>query len=446
MATKASAVKLLDEFGTILSNDPGPLSPDGQYYVPNLHGAQTDDVIETLARSIRRTRGSAMHYFSGQRGTGKSTELKRLQVSINGVAGCRAYSFDALDYIGESHPIQVVDLLLVSAVGFADCLKADANIDFLKENVATRFGNWLQSEVQITGFEALGVTAELKNQQQSVVARIRNWDVSRQEHFIKQCRDFIRELSLFVQARRGVGKVLLIVDSLERLRAAGPAATNMFERVVDTFDGGSDWLRLPETQVVYSVPPYLPYLTNIKQRVSLYMLASVRVCEQPSKGRRQPRASGLDAMRRVVEKRFFAWEQVVSRTALDRLILSSGGDVRQLLRRFLLDAVDAASYALDRLPLAADDEIIDTVVDRHRLEFEQMIVRDEYLLLQNIAREHKVELPSRTDWTAVARFFDIRALLNYRNGTDWIDLNPLLWPLIDAYEAPPADAGNPAPA
>lgn len=439
MADAAQMTRYLDGFGSILSNDPGALSPEQQdFYVPNLHGTATDDVIETLARSMKRTHGSALYYFSGQRGTGKSTELKRLLLTMNGEAKCRAYMFDVLSYIGENHPIQTIDLLLVTAIGFADCLKADAKVDFLKEDLATRFGNWLQTEVQITGFKVAGATVELKDQQQSVVERIRNWDLSRQERFIKECRDYIGELSAFVRARQRVEKVVLIIDSLERLRASGAAATEMFERVVDAFDGGSDSLRLPETQVVYSVPPYLAYLTNVKARVQLFMLASVRVFEPPSlKARRERRASGLDTMQRVVEKRFKDWDRVLSRLALDKLMLASGGDLRQLLRRLLLDVVDAAYYALDRLPLADDDEIIDTVIARHRTEFEQMVVQEEYPLLKGIAGDNKVELPKRSDWPSAARFFDIRAVLNYRNGQDWVDLNPLLWDLIDKFQPTP---------
>lgn len=220
----------------------------------------------------------------------------------------------------------------------------------------------------------------------------------------------------------------------------------MFERVVDAFDGGSDSLRLPETQVVYSVPPYLAYLTNVKARVQLFMLASVRVYEPPSKRRRVQRDSGLDTMHRVVEKRFKDWDKVLSRLALDKLMLASGGDLRQLLRRFLLDTVDAAYYALDRLPLAADDEIIGTVIARHRSEFEQMVVQEEYPLLKGIADDNQIELAKRSDWPAAARFFDIRAVLNYRNGTDWVDLNPLLWQLIDAYQSAKTDASLAAPA
>ena len=226
---------------------------------------------------------------------------------------------------------------------------------------------------------------------------------------------------------------------MERLRGIGDvAAADMFDRVVKAFDGDCDQLRLPEMQVIYSVPPYLPYLSNIKQRVQLFMLASVRVCEPPSKARRQTRLSGLDVLERVVCKRYAAWEELISKPALQRLMFSSGGDLRQLLRRLLLDVLDDAYYELDRLPLAEADPIIDTVLERHRVEFEGLVVQEEYGLLKSIADKNSLDLPRRADLPVAARFFDVRAVLNYRNGVEWLDINPLLWKLIDGWTPPVA--------
>jgi hypothetical protein len=434
---------LLDAFASTLANDPGPLTPTDPRYVPDLHGAAAEDVVKSLQRTIKRTLGSALYYFSGQRGTGKSTELRRLETMLNGEAGCRAYMVDALEYISDSHPIQLIDLLLVSAIAFADKIKEVTGEDFLNESVAQRFGTWLRSEVEISSFTVAGVKTEFKKHQQSLIGRIRAFDLERQERFVDECRAYVRELARFVRERHGVEKVVLIVDSLERLRGIGAEATNdMFDRVVQVFDGGVDALRLPELQVVYSVPPYLPYLANVKARVSVCMLASVRVFEPPNVARRQPRAMGLGAMRSVVTRRFAEWPRVLREETLDRLMLSSGGDLRQLLRRLLLDVVDQTYYALDRLPLAATDPIVDTVLERHRVEFEQMVVQEEYPLLKGIADGNTLDLPRRSDLPTAARFFDIRAVLNYRNGVDWVDLNPLLWQSIDKW----APAASPASA
>jgi hypothetical protein len=437
--------QLLDDFSAVIANDPGALDPGSPYYVANLHGSGAEDVIGALARSIRRSTGSQLYYFSGQRGTGKSTELRRLVVELNGQAGVRAFLVDALEYLGENHPVKTVDLLLVIALAFADRLRQPDALaeDLLRESVASRFGQWLQTDVEISGLTVGGVKADFKKRQQSILQHIRSFDLAREERVMADCREFIREMAATVRQRWGVDKVVLLVDSLERLRGIGDeAAHDMFARVVQVFDGDRGQLRLPEMQVVYAVPPYLPYLTNVGQYVSLSMLASVRVCEPPKKARRQPRPEGLAVMRRVLDKRFAQWAQVISSPALDALAVQSGGDLRQFLRRFLLEALDQCYFAIERLPLGVDDPIVTTVLEKHRVEFESMVTQDEHALLRAIGASNSLmALPARKDWPTVARFFDIRAVLNYRNGVEWLDLNPLLWSLINASVPLAHDAG-----
>ena len=447
---------LVEAFAGILQNDPGALDPTDPRCVPNLHGTDADDVVQLLARSIRRASGSHLYYFSGQRGTGKSTELRRLVVDLNGQPGVRAFMVDVLEYIGESHPIKAVDLLLVVALAFADRLRQPDALgeDLLRQSVAVRLGQWLQSEAEITGLTVGGVKAEFKQRQQSILQRIRSFDLAREERIMADCREFIRQMAGLVRQRWQADKTVLLVDSLERLRGVGDtAAAEMFARVVAVFDGAREQLRLPELQVVYAVPPYLPYLTNVGQFVSLSILASVRVCEPPAKAWRSARPDGLAVMQRVLDRRFARWTEVISPQTLDLLALKSGGDLRQLLRRLLLNVLDRAYYALDRLPLQAHDPIITTVLEAHRVEFESMVTRDEHHLLHTVATHHALDLPARRDWPTVARFFDIRAVLNYRNGVEWLDINPLLWPLIDKFapsviadDLPRADTARPAAA
>lgn len=438
---------LVDDFAVVLTNDPGALEPGSRYYVPNLHGTGPEDVVLALARTIRRASGSHLYYFSGQRGTGKSTELRRLTVELNGQPKVRAFMVDVLEYIGETHQIRTIDLLLITALAFADRLRQpDAfNEDLLSESVTTRLGQWLQTDVEISGLTIGGVKADFKKRQQSILQHIRSFDLAREERVMAECREFIRQMAELVQQRYRVDKVVLLVDSLERLRGVGAdEAEKMFAQVVRLFDGDRDQLRLPQLQVVYAVPPYLPYLTNVGQYVGLSMLASVRVCMPPANGRRQPRPDGLYVMRRVLDKRFDRWAEVITPEALDLLALRSGGDLRQLLRRFLLDVLDQAVFALERLPLQCDDPIITQVLDKHRVEFESMVTRDEHGLLRAISENNSlVALPERKDWPTVARFFDIRAVLNYRNGVEWLDLNPLLWPLIDRSAVRADDTASP---
>src|SRR5258706_8457456 len=93
---------LLDDFGKVLANSPGPIDPDHRFYVQHLHGPDSEDVILQLKRACERIEGSARFYFTGLRGTGKSTELKRLSRLLNG-SGSKAFVVDALDYISDHH-------------------------------------------------------------------------------------------------------------------------------------------------------------------------------------------------------------------------------------------------------------------------------------------------------------------------------------------------------
>lgn len=431
---------LLDDFGKVLANDPGPLIPTSPYYVPNLHGTPAEDVIIQLQRACERVDGSARFYFTGLRGTGKSTELRRLKIKLD-VGGAQTFIVDALDYIGDSHELELIDLLLITVLAFADALRDYTKQDLLTESVGERFRLWLQTDVGFTGFSVGGAKVEFREQQKSIIKRVREFDLARNERFVKECRQFISELADFARGRFQCERIVLIVDSLERLRGIGKAANDMFDRIVRVFDGGADTLLFDRLQIIYAVPPYLPYLSNVKSLVRVFTLASVRVCGPPDKARRQPRVTGLTALRGVVEKRFPRWREILTEDALDHLVFQSGGDLRQLLRRFLIDVLDQAYFALERLPLIAADPIINTVIERHRVEFEELVVRDEYPLLKSIAKRNTIDLKNRdTDLPTAARFFDIRAVLSYRNGVDWVDLNPLLWRLIDNWEPPRPNA------
>ncbi len=457
---------LVDEFSRVLANDPGPLDYQSHLYVHHLHGAGAEDVIVLLERAIRRSDQDGLYYFSGQRGTGKSTELKRLATILNGssasdrtgaaraepapsqVPETRAYIVDAMDYLSDTHPVDTVTLLLVIAIAFADRLSQPDALGQRSEaagaGLLARFTAWLQSEVQITGITVGGVRAEFRKQQQSIARRLAEFDLARREQVMAQCTAYVSDMAAEVRALQKCQKVVLIVDSLERLRGVGSEASDMFRRIVRMFDGDLHQLRVPGVQMVYSVPPYLPYLTNVKSLVRLFMLASVRVFAAPSVAKRQPRPHGMEAMRGVVERRFSDWRSVISEGALDRLILASGGDMRQLLRRLLIDALEEAYFQPERLPLQENDDIIASVIRRHEREFENLVVRDEFALLKSIATSNVLSLGSRDDLAVVAHFFDVRAVLNYRNGDDWVDLNPLLWPLIDGWTPPVAAHERPS--
>ena len=432
----------LRAFRVALVEGDKPLGPTDDRYVPDLHGTPEEDVINALQDEIlaRPSQGSHLFYFTGQRGTGKSTELRRLEEQLLG-DGVQVIRFDGMGYVTETEKITVESLLLLTTAGIAGWAEAHYKKDFLDTPAWTRFANWLQTEVELKEVSAHGLKAVLKEQQASISEKISK--LTAPLEWIKSVREFAGEMVEFIRKVSHRERIVVIVDSLEQLRGvSGQDQDAMFQHIVATFAGNFDRLRVPGASVVFSTPPYLSLLADVRNYVPCYSLASVRVyCKPLANGahaanRRQPRPEGLARMRRLIEKRVAAWSQVLEADALDRLALASGGDLRHFMQRLVSGVVGQAQFALDRLPLRQDDPIIERVLEENRGETERLTVQSEWPLLADIARTHNAIAKDRLDsLRTLARLFQTRVILNYRNGSEWFDIHPLLWPLIDSLDA-----------
>lgn len=431
----------LRQFRVALVEADQALSPDDPSYVHGLHGSDEEDVIAALLEDIlaRAASGSHLFYFTGQRGTGKSTELLRLAQSLQ-AENTQVILFDSLEYITETEKITVESLLLLVTAGLAAWADQNYKEDFLQDSAWTRFTEWLQTEVEITGVTAAGLSAKLKEQQATVAEKIRR--LSSPLEWTKKVQGLAGDIVEFVRARSRRDRVVVIVDSLERLRGVSGADQDaMFNHVVSTFAGDFDRLRVPGASMVYATPPYLALLSDVRNFVTYYALASVRVYCKPvsddkhTPQRHQPRPEGLEKMRGLIARRFSDWAQVMDSQALDQLILASGGDLRHFMQRLVAGVVGQAQFALDRLPLGSQDAIIKRVIDENRGETERLTVRSEWPLLAYIFRYHKAIAADRGDsLRTLAHLFDTRVVLNYRNGEEWFDIHPLLWRLIEAQD------------
>jgi hypothetical protein len=417
-----------------------PIAPDDRRYVPGLHGSDEEDVITALLEEIltRSAVDSHLFYFTGQRGTGKSTELRRLEQLLLGERS-QVIRFDSLDFITETEKVTVESVLLLVTAGLAAWADEHHREDFLKASAWTRFSAWLLTEVQLAEVSAHGLKLTLKEQQVSVAAKIRN--LSTPLEWTKKVQDFAGDIVEFIRTRTGQERVVVIVDSLERLRGVSGADQDaMFTHVITTFAGDFDRLRLPGASVVYSVPPYLALMSDVRNFVTCFALASVRVFGKPvangspTNHRRQPRPEGLEKMRSLIHRRYPGWEQVISADTLDKLAMASGGDLRHFMQRLVSGVVGKALYALERMPLKPDDSLVKQVIDENRGETERLTVKSEWPLLADIALTHNAIAADRGDsLRTLARLFDTRVILNYRNGAEWFDIHPLLWPLIDQW-------------
>ena len=255
---------------------------------------------------------------------------------------------------------------------------------------------------------------------------------------IQDAHAFLATAVQFVRDWKGdpACKVILILDSVERIRGIGDDAMKVFDSVRNLFFSFGDSLRIPMLHVVYTVPPYLSIIAAgagmTLGGATTYRLVSTHIFKDRS---RDIDDSGLALLRKVVAKRFGGWAMVFQSAALDRLAINSGGDLREFFRliRFCLAAVRNDSD----LPLSTDN--VKKAENEGRREF-LPLPADHLVWLKRISVSKDIELDEESRLPTLAHFLDVRLVLNYKNGSDWYDVHPLLRDVIDAYV--PANTGS----
>ena len=416
------------------------LAPEDPVYVKELNckGASGADPIEEIATEIDWQQGGGVCLFTGQRGTGKSTELQRLQKTPRTARHRRVLCRHGRVPILLTKPIEISDFLISISGALSDRIAADRRFG---QNLAglsywDRLKNFLQTKVEFKEVSAklgaVDIKAALKGdpdfkEKLQMAARGHVTQLVRESHlFLEDAVTSLRQ-----NPTNSDLKVALLVDSVERVRGVGGDETmKVFESVRDLFFGHAEHLRIPFVHLVYTVPPYLSVLApaagSLMGGATVRRLVSTHIFEDRS---RESDNKGLALLRGVIEARYSEWRKIFSQEALDRLALSSGGDLREFFRllRLCLPAVQDDA----QLPLSA--EAVAHAENAARTEM-LPIPSNHLAWLKRIAKSHAPCLKEEADLPLLAHFLDNRLVLNYRNGDDWYDVHPLLRKVVDAYE------------
>jgi hypothetical protein len=419
-----------DLLGTMYRTlDEGPLEPDSPYY-EDVYAAlpEGESPIATLGQTIEWGGSEGIHLFSGFRGSGKTTELKRMKKDLEG-KDYFVLMADALDYINPAGVIEISDLLIALAGAFNDQLEQTLNIKLSTESYWTRLGNFLNTRVQLTELElstgaGIDVKAELKASpsfRKQVQDRLKNHLSGLKAETDKFFEDGVKR----IEAARQTQKIVFIFDSLEKIRGSLTDETDVLNSVQNLFSSHFEKLEIPYMQMVYTVPPWLKFrVKRINIAKVLLIISSVKQWE--SNSTRTPYPNGTIALRNMLRKRFGGANMAQlfgpDDTLVDQLIHNCGGHFRDLL--LLCSRVILRARKLPNLPVT--QEIIDNAINEVRREFLPLSNQDA-LWLQAISETHDANLEdSGEDADRLARFLDSHTVLYINDSKEWYDVHPII--------------------
>ena len=389
------------------------------------------DPVKLLRRSIEYSTGQSVQLLSGFRGSGKSTELRRLRHTLDKGGLYKVALVDIEDYLNPSQPIEVSDFLIALAGGIGDALLEAGHLtgEPTQEGYWPRLVNFLtRTNIEVTegqpagaSIPSVGLKATLKNDP-SFREKLQKRMADHLGALVTDVRAYVEECVKKVKTRYGPDtEVVLLVDSMEHIRGILTNTEAVQDSVIKLFVQHSGELHFNHLHVIYTVPPYLqilqPNLGSLYQPGGLQMIPTLKV---RLKEGRQPFQPALDLLERLISERG-DWKRLLgseSRGTLDELCLLSGGELRSFLRLFA-EIIRRA----DRLPVSR--ALVDEAIQQNRAGF-LPIADEDAVWLQQIASSHGISLQSIEQVQKLAHYVESQLVLNYRNGEDWYDIHPLV--------------------
>lgn len=427
-----------------------PLTPGSPYYEPLHEGNIQDDPVARMFTSIAFAPVESIQLFSGFSGSGKTTELLRLKERLERNGFVVVYA-NALDYLNPAEPVDITELLIVLAAAFGEAVAELPGGATLTESFWGRLLNFLtNTELSLTQagvkveaeaplkevFGKLRAGVDLKLElktassfRQNLQRVLNNHLTSLQQQVSEFYADAVRRI------RRDKGEqtnIVFLFDQMEQMRGGLLTERDVIHSVERIFTIHVERLKIPNIHVVYTVPPWLKFVTP--GMVAMVLLPARHLWN--NNAARTPTESNRRAFHSVVMKRLgedganrlFGEEPTGRARLIDTLIDQSGGHLRDLLR--LLRDVVLRSASLPALPITSC--VVAATINALRRDY-LPIARSDAKWLAEIARNRATALPD-TEPGAInrlSRFLDSHRVLYFVNAEEWYDVHPLIRDEID---------------
>ncbi|MFQ5616023.1 MAG: hypothetical protein ACE5GO_06150 [Anaerolineales bacterium] len=367
---------------------------------------------------LRRYRQPPKYFFSGHRGCGKSTELRRLAANPQIQAKFWPVHF-SIRNVADVNNIDYRDVLLATGAQMFTRYRAqggqlpkqllkelDSWRGKIEEHITTILsGRTSESEIG-AGLDAFFANAALKIKLEPAtrkeIRQVFERDVTGLIHVIDG-------IATAIHAREG-RPPLVLIDDLDKLDLAAARAIFYARREI---------IMQPRVPVVYTVSSslfYSPEFEAIRDRAVFLPNVKLHTQGDPAAEDRE----GYRTLRSFIIQRMHPG--LITGDAVRLAAEMSGGVFRELARvmRSALDrALEAGRARIEDVDVAGAAAEI-------RGEYRRILTPEQRELLQEIRGHNQLTHPH-----ALAPLLQMLAVLEYANGEPWCDVHPALEKLLD---------------
>jgi len=396
-----------------------PLPPDDDRYVDLTENRGVKQIAKTITRRIRRSEGDTRIklLFTGHRGSGKTTELLRLQKELEENSFFTIY-LDVEEML-DPGSLSYLDVLVVMAKEVEAELarkKMPLSTELLN-SIAQWFAERIIEETKSQEMQG-GISAGAKAGSEipffaqffaSITASVKAGSSQRETVRTVLKRElsvFIDRLNLLIATARetvqanGFQDIALIVDGMEKMHYE--LNSDGVSTHTELFVHHAKQLRAPQCHIIYTVPVALAYNQNLGADFDdIHVLPMVKTD-----------SGGIAKLIELVDRRMDTQKLFSKPQQLTRLVQTSGGVVRDLMR-LLQWAADTDADTIT----AAD---VDYALMKLRNEYDRLIHSNDIPIFRRIQQEQRIQGGDED----AARLLNHRLVLEYQNGTRWADLHP----------------------
>lgn len=224
--------------------------------------------------------------------------------------------------------------------------------------------------------------------------------------------DLINNIVTHIRANLPEGKELLvIIDDLEKIPDV--------KKADDLFIQAGSYMTTPKCKIIFTVPIALYYSLKFQQLSDTfgktYPLPNIKVYAKGNPENIDPSGCMHEFFKKRINERLF------EKSAIDTAIFNSGGVAREFVRILKNSCTKALAQSRDTVT----KDIVDAVIINLRNEFSRGLEKRH----MDVLKAYLNNLDTDDDRTKM-ELFHAKVLLEYLNGSKWVEINPIVKPLI----------------